>query len=142
MIDVILTIIPFCIIIVPLLFLRSVKKLEQRERMSSTSRMAKTNNGLKTNNLPKAVFNAKDSHLKTTGNLKGSYTTKNTDYLMMEDRNNDWLAKQLRDESRSREIVSEMFQLKMHHQNNCDAEFIKRFHSSKCDASGIDNGLQ
>ena len=40
---------------------------------------------------------------------------------IMEDRENDWLARQLKDEQRSKVIVSQMFSLKQEHHKNCDA---------------------
>jgi hypothetical protein len=59
---------------------------------------------------------------------------------LQDDRNSDWMAMQLREEARAMARVSEMFKLKQQHMNNCDAEFIKRFHESSCDANGIDDG--
>ncbi len=40
----------------------------------------------------------------------------------MEDRNNDWLARQLREEKVAQAMVSEMFSLKQEHILSCDAE--------------------
>lgn len=56
-----------------------------------------------------------------------------------EDRRNDWLARQMDDERQAQRRMSEMFQLKMEHRYNCDAEMLKQFHESRCDAGGIDN---
>lgn len=61
---------------------------------------------------------------------------------LMDDRSSDWLATQLREEARAMVKVSAMFQLKEHHANNCEAEFIKRFHESNCDAGSVDDGLK
>ena len=68
------------------------------------------------------------------GDAKGSST-------LRDDRNNDWLAMQLREEAKARVRMSDMFQMKTEHSNKCDAEFIKRFHESNCDADGIDTGI-
>lgn len=55
-----------------------------------------------------------------------------------EDRNGDWLARQMDDERQAQRKVSEMFQLKMQHRNNCEAEMLKQFHESHCDADSVD----
>ncbi len=59
---------------------------------------------------------------------------------LMDDRANDWMAKQLKDEAIAMVKVSDMFKIKQEHANKCDAEFIRRFHESTCDAEGIDDG--
>lgn len=50
----------------------------------------------------------------------------------LEDRDNDWLASQLREERRSGNRMSDMFDLKEEHANNCDAYAIKREHERNC----------
>lgn len=55
-----------------------------------------------------------------------------------EDRRGDWLARQMEDERQAQRRVSEMFQLKMQHKYNCDAEMLKQFHESHCDANSVD----
>ncbi len=57
-----------------------------------------------------------------------------------EDRKGDWLARQMAEERVAQKRMSEMFQLKMEHRYNCEAEMMKQFHESACDAGGIDNG--
>ncbi len=57
---------------------------------------------------------------------------------LMDDREHDWLARQLRDERVAKYKMSEMFDLKREHAANCDAEMLKRFHAENCDADGID----
>ncbi len=57
---------------------------------------------------------------------------------LMDDREHDWLARQLRDERVAKYKMSEMFELKREHAANCDAEMLKRFHAENCDADGID----
>ena len=57
-----------------------------------------------------------------------------------EDRKGDWLAKQIAEEKISEKRMSEMFQLKLEHRYNCEAEMMKQFHEGACDAGGVDNG--
>ncbi|MBR5359857.1 MAG: hypothetical protein IK123_03110 [Lachnospiraceae bacterium] len=57
---------------------------------------------------------------------------------LMDDREHDWLAGQLRDERTAKRRMSDMFDLKMDHSRNCDAEMLRQFHSSNCDAEGVD----
>ena len=79
---------------------------------------------------------------KAPRNLKSRAGASNTadGMILCDDRNNDWLAKQLREEVKARARMSDMFQMKIEHANKCDAEFIRRFHESECDANGIDIG--
>jgi hypothetical protein len=58
----------------------------------------------------------------------------------LEDRHNDWLAQQLREERMASSFVNEMFQLKTEHQSNCDSSYVKNSHQRQCDANGIDTG--
>ena len=62
--------------------------------------------------------------------------------ILKDDKTNDWLARQLRDEARAMNVLSDMFQLKAEHSNSCDAEFIRRFHESNCDTHGVDDGTR
>ena len=55
-----------------------------------------------------------------------------------EDRDSDWLARQMADERVAKKRMSEMFQLKLEHRYNCDAEMLKQFHESHCEADEID----
>ncbi len=57
-----------------------------------------------------------------------------------EDRKGDWLARQMAEERVAQKRMSEMFQLKMEHRYNCEAEMMKQFHEASCDASNVDNG--
>ncbi|MCR5398839.1 MAG: hypothetical protein K6E68_04810 [Lachnospiraceae bacterium] len=57
---------------------------------------------------------------------------------LMDDREHDWLAGQLRDERAAKRRMSDMFDLKMEHTRSCEAEMLRDFHSSNCDAEGID----
>ena len=51
----------------------------------------------------------------------------------LEDRNNDWLAKELREERRKAAEISAMFALKQSHADNCDAYAIRQEHYNNCD---------
>ena len=57
---------------------------------------------------------------------------------LMDDREHDWLAGQLRDERTAKRRMSDMFDLKMEHSRSCEAEMLRQFHSSNCNAEGID----
>ena len=61
---------------------------------------------------------------------------------LKDDRVNDWLAKQLRDEHVAFKGASEMFGLKIEHSSHCDAMLLKNFHSSRCDAKGVDTATK
>ncbi len=65
------------------------------------------------------------------GDSKGSTT-------LRDDRNNDWLARQLREEHKAFKETSEMFDLKIEHASHCDARYIEQFHRRNCDARGVD----
>ena len=67
-------------------------------------------------------------------------TARKSATTLKDNKYDDWLARQLMEENRALAKVSDMFQLKQSHTNKCEAEFIKRFHESNCDAGGIDDG--
>lgn len=56
----------------------------------------------------------------------------------MEDRQHDWLAKQLAEERIAKKKMSEMFSLKQEHLNDCDARQNRNLHNRHCDAQGVD----
>ena len=62
-----------------------------------------------------------------------------SDGVLMEDRNNDWLAKQIRDEQRVL-MRGDMTDLGAVHDRACAADQLKMYHMNECDADGIDNG--
>ena len=64
------------------------------------------------------------------GDRKGS--------ALRDDKDNDWLARQLREEHRAFRATSEMFDLKIEHASHCDARLLEQFHKRKCDAAGVD----
>ena len=57
-----------------------------------------------------------------------------------EDRKNDWLARQMAEEKASARRMSEMFQIKLEHRYNCEAEMLRQFHESHCTAEAVDTG--
>ena len=121
----------FNILIVTIIILSIKKKLTVMGGRKTSVRKDDPN----ANNFSEMVshynkVNSKPSTLK----IENSLTLK-------DDRSSDWMAKQLREEAAAMTRVSDMFQLKQTHMNNCDAEFVRRFHESACDAGGIDDGL-
>lgn len=55
-----------------------------------------------------------------------------------EDRNNDWLANQMREERAALYMLQDMFSFRMQGRNITDAELLKEFHAEHCDADRID----
>lgn len=62
------------------------------------------------------------------------------DYHMLEDRENDWLARQRREEAANERRFSAMYGLKRLHEANCPARDIRDEHHNNCDATGVDRG--
>lgn len=58
--------------------------------------------------------------------------------VLRDDKENDWLAKQLREEHRAFKATSEMFDLKIEHASHCDARLMQQFHHRNCSADGVD----
>lgn len=63
---------------------------------------------------------------------------KYTGSTLRDDRTNDWLARQLREEHTAFKAASDMFGLKIEHAAHCDARLLKNYHHLNCDASGVD----
>lgn len=61
-------------------------------------------------------------------------------YRLMEDRENDWLARQYREERASERRFSAMYGLKRSHEANCAARSLRDEHRYNCDAEGVDTG--
>jgi hypothetical protein len=101
--------------------------------------------GNMTNTAAKGSVNLNNNRNMTTKTLQKNRNQvslkQHNGMTLKDDRNSDWLARQLRDEARAMNNISDMFQLKQQHANKCDAEFIKRFHESNCDADGVDDGV-
>ena len=58
--------------------------------------------------------------------------------VLRDDKANDWLAQQLRDEHKAFKTTSEMFDLKIEHASHCDARLLEQFHRRNCQADGVD----
>ena len=58
--------------------------------------------------------------------------------VLRDDKANDWLARQLREEHRAFKATSDMFDLKIEHASHCDARLLEQFHRRNCTANGID----
>ena len=59
-------------------------------------------------------------------------------YRMLEDRENDWLARQRREEAATERRFSAMYGLKRMHEENCPARNLRDEHRRNCDATSID----
>lgn len=57
-----------------------------------------------------------------------------------DNRGNDWLSQQLREEHAAFKRTSEMFDLKREHAASCDARRVALEHYEHCDAAGVDQG--
>lgn len=71
------------------------------------------------------------------------YNSKKTYIGMLslkDDRENDWFAKQLREEHQAFKRTSDMFNLKIEHASSCDARMLADFHASHHDADSVDRG--
>ncbi len=55
---------------------------------------------------------------------------------LMDDRECDWLARQLAEERVAKKRMSDMFELKKEHAANCDAHDLREKHMNNCDAKG------
>ena len=67
-------------------------------------------------------------------------TREKIDLRSWEDRKNDWMARQMAEERVAKRRMSEMFQMKMEHRYNCEAEMLKQFHEARCNAGEVDDG--
>lgn len=68
-----------------------------------------------------------------------SYRAERSTHTLMEDRSNDWLAKQFREERRSLRVLNAMFGHEFENNSSCDAQMLREFHAANCSAGGIDN---
>ena len=59
--------------------------------------------------------------------------------ILMEDRRNDWLAKQLREEEKILR-KGDFLDLGASHSKSCDANQLKLFHIQNCDTDDVDEG--
>ena len=61
-------------------------------------------------------------------------------HTLMENRDSDWLAEELREERRALYRTNAMFGQQMEHKQICDARMLKEYHLDHCSAGGIDTG--
>ncbi|MDO4939836.1 MAG: hypothetical protein Q4E54_07760 [Lachnospiraceae bacterium] len=61
-------------------------------------------------------------------------------FRLLEDRENDWLARQRREEAANERHFSAMYGLKRSHEANCPAGRLKDEHRKNCDADSVDTG--
>ena len=73
---------------------------------------------------------------RTMSQQKGDSATRT--YRMLEDRENDWLARQRREEAATERRFSAMYGLKRMHEANCPARNLRDEHRRSCDATSID----
>lgn len=59
-------------------------------------------------------------------------------HTLMENRSNDWLATELREERAALYRANAMFGQQMEHKQVCDARMLKEYHLEHCGAEGID----
>ena len=59
-------------------------------------------------------------------------------HTLMENRANDWLATELREERQALYRTNAMFGQQMEHKQICDARMLKEYHLEHCGAEGID----
>lgn len=57
----------------------------------------------------------------------------------MENRGNDWLARQLAEERAVKKRMSDMFDMRQEHQASCEAASVRQMHQENCDAHNVDN---
>lgn len=109
----------------------------QQQSNAYTKNAAQVNMANKT--LKNTVENPVNKPVRRTNNNINEHMAKeNIRSSLTDDRNNDWLAKQLRDERVAYTRMSSMFELKMEHRSSCEAEMIKRFHEDNCHANEVD----
>lgn len=71
---------------------------------------------------------------------KKASNLKNPDSVQIkDDREHDWLHRQLIEEHQAYRRTSAMFNLKYEHAASCDARKVAQYHRENCDAHGVDN---
>lgn len=79
---------------------------------------------------------------QATGNsmIRKASGLKNPDSVQIkDDREHDWLHRQLVEEHQAYRRTSAMFNLKYEHAASCDARKAAQYHRENCDAHGVDN---
>ena len=110
----------------------SKKKYKNSTKDITTNKYYSKNNGTKViGNKTDVRPNAADARKKVMDQIEKG---------LRDDRNGDWLARQLMDERRSLVMVNIMFQLKGN-KENANAKMLKEMHERNCDANGIDRAV-
>jgi len=93
--------------------------------------------------IPRESGVAKQMHGPTQGsaNIREKKTSISQISRAMENRSDDWLARQLADERQAKKRMSDMFQLREEHARHCASDSIREEHTRACQAEGVDNGL-
>lgn len=92
----------------------------------TTNNVAKTNAAL-TNNYAMNAQRTTHNHNKNAHNINKEMSHEIKGAALKDDRYNDWLARQMREERMALSRLSDMFELKMEHRSSCEAEMIRRF---------------
>ncbi len=77
-----------------------------------------------------------DSYKPRTDRTSGNMNKEAPVSRLMDDREHDWLARQLAEERIAKKRMSDMFELRKEHAANCDAHNLKAEHMNNCDAEG------
>ena len=124
----------FTLVFLIIIFAVLIPKLKNNMRASDSSQKKRT--AAASSGRPRGFTNYRP-HKDIISVSRDMGDSKNSSVLR-DDRANDWLAKQLREDHRAFKATSEMFDLKIEHASHCDARFIEQFHRRNCDARGID----
>ena len=118
----------FSIIIIVAVTIMALRRLNMRDKKAASPKSTSAKTTL-TRPVSEGAVHDFDRPVKTS---RISATT------LKDDRNNDWLAKQMREERSALNAMSEMFGLKLSHMANCEARNIRKEHHDNCDAGSID----
>ena len=126
--EIIIVALTFFLICMSALRAKNKRKPQKKPTPSPAAPQMQTTGQLRKN--PKPTAMTSDRHMSS---LHESFKN-------LEDRNNDWLANQLKEEKALEGKLSAMYYLKKNHEANCDAKKIRDVHRRNCDAEGIDRG--
>jgi hypothetical protein len=124
------------VLIIVIAFFAVITKALKKSASSTTAKRPAVNAGAQRAQRPRGFTNYRP-HKDIISVSRDMGDSKNSS-ILRDDRTNDWLAKQLREEHRAFKATSEMFDLKIEHASHCDARFIEQFHKRNCDARGVD----
>ena len=87
---------------------------------------------------PKTTGVSREMRGGTTGSADINRNSEGKSFRAMEDREHDWLARQLAYEKSAKYRMSELFDIRKAHFDNCAAEKNRQLHERNCDVDGID----